>query len=222
MASTYLLSQMKALSDHSSLSAMVGRNQESYNVWTSNKFEICWAVCRNQFGELFGDALMLLKKQASLGRGPQSLVFGAEVRGIMDGGSEIGVSEMNQLHRNRDLVNFGRTELVGNCLEYKERYGYSLPINFSSCQLNTDELFRIDRAFYRYSVLVLAYTEGADLGTCPYGKFQGLENELEEVFQVCKFTRNKGRLGKLLAEGVAAFLKTAGAEMGIPLGWYDS
>ncbi|KAG0133219.1 hypothetical protein HOY82DRAFT_538325 [Tuber indicum] len=222
MDPAYILSQMKTLSDHPSLSAMVGRNQESYNVWKTNKFEICWAVCRNNLGGLFDDALMLLKKQSSLGWEPLSPIFRTDVLGIMDGGTEIGVPEMNQLYRNRDLVDLWRREFVGNCLEYKERYGSELAINFSSCQLDGDELFRIDRAFYRYSVLVLAYTEGVDLGTCPYGKFQGLGDELEEIFQVCKFTRSEEGSGVLLAEGVAAFLKTAGAEMGIPLGWYDS
>lgn len=221
MTSAYILSRMKALSDHSSLSGMVGRSKESYTVWTSNKFEICGAICRNHFGALFDDALMLLKKQASLGREIPSLALGPDARGIMDGGSEIGFSEMIQLHRNQDLVDIWRREFVGNCLEYKERCGRDLAINFSSCQLSKNELFRVDRAFYRYSLLVLSCREGADLSTCPYGKFEGLGNELEEVFQVCKFTRSERGSGALLGEGVAAFLKTAGAEMGISLGWYD-
>jgi len=216
-----ILSRMKALSDHSSLSGMAGRNKECYTVWASNKFEICEAVCRNHFGALFDDALMLLNKQVSLGREIPSLALGPDVRGIMDGGSEIGVSEMTQLHRNQDLVGLWRREFIGNCLEYKERLGRDLAINFSSYDLSRNELFRVDRAFYRYSVLVLAYTEGADLGTCPCGKFEGLGNELEEVFQVCKFTWSETGLGAPLGEGVAAFLKTAGAEMGISLGWYD-
>jgi len=221
MTPAHILSRMKALSDHSSLSGMVGRNKESYEVWTSNKFEICEAICRNHFGALFDDALMLLKRQASPGRETPSLALGPDVRGIMDGGSEIGVSEMTQLHRNQDLVDLWRRDFVGNCLEYKERRGRDLAINFSSCELSRNELFRVDRAFYRYSVLVLAYREGAYLSTCPYGKFEGLGNELEEVFQVCKFTWSESVLGAPLGEGVAAFLKSAGAEMEISLEWYD-
>ncbi|CUS10174.1 unnamed protein product [Tuber aestivum] len=189
--------------------------------WKSHKFEICEAVCRNNFGALFDDALMLLKKQTSLGRENLAPTLGAGLRGIIDGGSGIGVSEMTQLHRNQDCINLWRRDFVGNCLEHKERYGRDLAIDFSSSQLSRDEIFRVDRAFYRYSVLVLAYEGGAELDTCPYGNFEGLESELEEIFQVCKFTRNEKGSGALLAEGVAAFLKTIGAEMGISLVWYD-
>lgn len=151
-----LLGILKASPNLKALSSLVQSNSDLYSLWKANQYAVCQEIARNIFGALLPDFYNLLvfqgglKRQADIIPDIQALFTGdytasAETGwGVLEGGTRIGVAELDQLLQYQDKIRYCRAGVL------------SRPSVCSILGVSAEHEFVIDRAFLRYWVILLA------------------------------------------------------------------
>lgn len=158
-----LLAILKASPNFDTLLSLIQAKSDFYALWKANQYAICQSVAKNILGPLWPDAYGLLVFQGRLKRQEdptpdiRSLFTGIYSAveetgwGVLEGGTHIGTAELYQLLRYIDKINYWRASLHSSLNTTNMDGGDWVECNFTvECE------FVINRAFFRYWVILLA------------------------------------------------------------------
>lgn len=214
---------MKKLASFADLISLIATNSAYQKFFESNQYGICGAIARAEFGQLWDVAYQLLVQQGRLYREADSMLDIAKLllmdegmnngpgHGVLEHGMGIGEAEIVHLLRYKASLEVLRPKFVQGVIAIQNRFGLTitLPIMLTGSTINTDQQNHIDRAFFQYWTLYLAYVPEAQskilsckAAKCPWKRnwnglhmrcwwanFESLGDKDKQAMQAVQFTQ---------------------------------